>query len=76
MWHTAHPQTSTHPTHAKNLAIHTNARINDQLAGESCVHHSSLITRHCLIQSLVFVVFFAIPALFLTMRRASSSCLP
>jgi len=52
MWHAAHPQTSTHPTHAMNLAIHTNARINDQRAGESCAHCSSLITRYCLIQSL------------------------
>ena len=52
MWLAAHPQTSTHHTHAMNLAIHTNARINGQRAGESCAHHSSLTARHCLIQSL------------------------
>ena len=38
----AHRQTSTHPTLPKDLAIHTNARINDQLADESCTHHTSL----------------------------------
>ena len=52
MWRAAHPQTSTHPAHPQDLAIHTNSRIHDRLAGESCTHHSSLITRHCLIQSL------------------------
>jgi hypothetical protein len=52
MWHAAHPQTSTHPTLPKNLAFHTNACIDDLLPGGSCTHHSSLIARHCLIQSL------------------------
>jgi hypothetical protein len=47
MWLAAHPQTSTHPTLPKNLAISTIARINDQSAGQSRTHNSSLIANHC-----------------------------